>query len=178
MLSQTAEYALRAAVHLGRSFGSPQTTRQIADATRVPAGYLSKILQLLNRAGLVESQRGLHGGFTLGRPPTDVTVYDVLQAVDPMRRIDACPLGLTHTSKAAAEDVRGLCSLHQRLDDAMATIERAFRDASIADVLDDDDVAGPLCNDRCSTDCANTRRLPTKPNVSPNTNQQRRSNDT
>ena len=64
MISQTAEYALRAIVYLaGQEL--PQTTQQIAATTRVPAGYLSKVLQALARGGLVHSQRGLHGGFTL-----------------------------------------------------------------------------------------------------------------
>ena len=51
MFSQTAEYALRAVACLARESGGAMTTRQIADAVRVPAGYLSKILQALARGG-------------------------------------------------------------------------------------------------------------------------------
>jgi Rrf2 family protein len=60
----------------------------------VPAGYLSKVLQSLGRAQLVNSQRGLHGGFTLARAPSELTVWEVIQAVDPLQRIRSCPLGL------------------------------------------------------------------------------------
>ena len=56
----------------------------IAETTRVPIGYLAKILQGLARHGLIVSQRGLHGGFTLLRSPSDLCLYDVVQAIDPI----------------------------------------------------------------------------------------------
>ncbi len=130
MISQTAEYALRAVVDLAYHHGKSRTTKQIATATKVPTGYLAKVLQDLNRQGIVESQRGLHGGMTLSRRPESITVFDVFQAVDPLRRIRSCPLGLAaHASQ--------LCLLHQKLDDALATVERAFRSTTIADVTAD-----------------------------------------
>ena len=63
MISQTAEYALRAVVFLSMNVDAAFTTQQIAVATKVPAAYLSKVMQSLVRAGLVRSQRGLGGGF-------------------------------------------------------------------------------------------------------------------
>jgi Rrf2 family protein len=127
VISQTAEYALRAVVDLAYNFGQPRTTQQIAQGTRVPTGYLAKILQDLAKAGLVRSQRGPHGGFALAHDPSTLTVFDVLRAVDPPRRILTCPLGL-------AAHAQRLCPLHKKLDDAMAATERAFRKTTIADV--------------------------------------------
>ena len=63
-LTQTAEYALRAVIWLAQNPGSPQTTSRIADATHVPASYLPKVLQPLVRAGLLNGQRGIGGGYT------------------------------------------------------------------------------------------------------------------
>jgi Rrf2 family transcriptional regulator, nitric oxide-sensitive transcriptional repressor len=127
LISNTTEYALRAIVDLAYHFGESRTTQQIADATKVPAGYLAKILKDLSRHNLVRSQRGLHGGFSLDRDPNHMTVYDVIAAVDPPKRILTCPLNLeAHKSH--------LCPLHQRLDDAMAAAERAFRNTTISDV--------------------------------------------
>src|SRR3954470_11607335 len=115
MFSQTAEYALRVIVFLGTLRGAPATTKQIAAATRVPEGYLAKILQSLGRAGLVQSQRGLHGGSVLARDPAEVTIYDVVTASSPLPRIRTCPLGLpSHGTK--------LCAVHRRLDDALAMV--------------------------------------------------------
>jgi Rrf2 family protein len=142
MFSQTAEYALRAIVHLAAKSGSAQTTQQIAEATRVPTGYLSKVMQALARAGLVNSQRGLHGGFTLAIEPARLTVFDVIQAVDPIRRIRSCPLGLPgHVN---------LCPLHRRLDQAIRMLEEALRGSTIAELLAEPDarkgIPVPLCS--------------------------------
>ena len=137
MFSQTAEYALRVIVFIGTLRGEPATTKQIAAATRVPEGYLSKILQSLSRAGLVQSQRGLHGGSVLARDPADMTIYDVVTAISPLPRILTCPLDLpSHGSK--------LCPVHRRLDDAVAMVEKVFRESSIADLLAEPSATIPL----------------------------------
>jgi Rrf2 family transcriptional regulator, nitric oxide-sensitive transcriptional repressor len=138
MLSQTAEYALRAVVYLAYNEGQPQTTEQIAQGTQVPVGYLSKVLQSLSRAGITTSQRGLGGGSRLARPSTDISVYDVIEVSDPVRRLDTCPLGIT--SHGA-----NLCPLHRRLDDAAALMEKAFRETSIAEMLEEPTMSKPLC---------------------------------
>ena len=130
MISQTAEYALRAVVHLAAEDETmSQTVEQIAAGTRVPAGYLSKVLQSLSRAGLISSQRGLGGGFRLVKTAKEISVLEVIRAVDPIQRILTCPLGL------AAHGTR-LCPLHKRLDDAVAMIEEVFGAATIAEMLD------------------------------------------
>jgi Rrf2 family transcriptional regulator, nitric oxide-sensitive transcriptional repressor len=126
MFSQTAEYALRAIVYLAGPHEAPCTTREIAKITRVPSGYLAKVMQSLHRGGLVTAQRGLHGGFALARPADEITALDVMQAVDPLKRIEHCPLGLKghHT----------LCPLHRRLDSAVALVEDALRNSTIAEL--------------------------------------------
>ena len=63
MLSQTVEYSLRAIVWLASHPDDPQTNQQIANATLVPAGYLSKVMQSLGRGGLVTAQRGKRGAY-------------------------------------------------------------------------------------------------------------------
>ena len=137
MLSQTTEYALRVVAHLASVEGAA-TTHQIAVATRVPEGYLAKVLQGLSRAGLVSSQRGLHGGSVLARPPADITLYDVVQAIDPMRRITTCPLGSkSHGTR--------LCAVHRRLDDAMDAAEKVFNASTLADMLAEPSPSKPLC---------------------------------
>jgi Rrf2 family protein len=138
MLSQTVEYALRVVVFLASRRGEPAVTRQIAQATQVPEGYLSKVLQGLSRAGLVRSQRGLHGGSVLGVLPEKLTVYDVIQSVDPIKRITTCPLAISSHGT-------NLCPLHRRLDNAMGLVEAAFRKTSISDLLAEAGASTPLC---------------------------------
>ena len=138
MLSRTVEYALRAVVHLAQRSPVPQTTQQIAEATVVPPAYLSKVLQVLSRGGIVRSQRGVGGGIALVKSPQQVTILDVFNAVEPLERITSCPVGLE------AHGVR-LCTLHRRLDDAMAMVENAFRTTTLAEILDEPNPSQPLC---------------------------------
>jgi Rrf2 family protein len=127
MISQTAEYALRAVVYLAEKNDAPQTTLQIAEVTRVPSGYLAKVMQTLGRAGIVRARRGVHGGFTLAVGPSELTVLDVVQAVDPVQRIENCPLGIP--------EHKSLCPLHARLDDTAAMVEKALGASTIAEML-------------------------------------------
>ncbi|HSV13164.1 MAG TPA: Rrf2 family transcriptional regulator [Tepidisphaeraceae bacterium] len=129
MFSQTAEYALRIVVYLASLDGeAPATIAEIATATRTPPGYLAKVLRQLARANLIHSQRGPHGGSVLARDAGHITVYDVVQAVDPIQRITTCPLGIR------AHGVK-LCPLHLRLDSAIAMVERAFKDSPISELI-------------------------------------------
>jgi Rrf2 family nitric oxide-sensitive transcriptional repressor len=137
MFSQTVEYALRAIVYLA-GHEEARTTQQISDVTKVPTAYLAKVLQNLNRAGLVRSQRGLHGGFLQGKPSAELTIWEVVQAVEPIRRIKTCPLDLeSHKTR--------LCPLHKKLDDALALVEKAFRETTIANILAEPTTSKPLC---------------------------------
>jgi Rrf2 family protein len=138
VLSQKVEYALRAAVHLASEAPHGRTTDQIAEATQVPRAYLAKVLQALTRRGIVQSQRGLGGGMTLTRPAGQLTILDVVNAVDPICRIRTCPLGL------ASHGAR-LCPLHRRVDNALAMVEDAFASTTLADVLADPSQSVPLC---------------------------------
>lgn len=137
MIPKTAEYALRAVVMLAREPQRACSADQIAHVTRVPRRYTHKVLQALVRAELVRSQSGPGGGYTLVRPPQELSLLDVIGAVEPIPRIRHCPLGLkSHTS---------LCPLHRELDEACAATERAFARVTIAQLLDQPDAAPPLC---------------------------------
>lgn len=137
MFSQTVEYALRAVVHLAGDT-KPRTTDDIAEATYVPRAYLSKVLQSLARGKIVRSQRGIGGGVSLAIPPEKLTVLAVVNAVEPLRRIRTCPLGLS------AHGVN-LCPLHRRMDDALAHVEKALGGSTIADILAEPTKSKPLC---------------------------------
>lgn len=139
MFSQTVEYALRAVVHLAAESPHPRTTQQIADATKVPRAYLSKVLQNLGRAGIVGSQRGIGGGIALVKSPKELTILEVVNAVEPIERIKTCPLEL------ASHGVR-LCPLHRRMDNALATVEKAFASTTLAEVLAEPTQSVPLCD--------------------------------
>jgi Rrf2 family protein len=138
LFSQTVEYALRAVIHLANEAPAGRTTDQIAEATLVPRAYLSKVLQALARGGIVRSQRGLGGGMMLAKTPEEMTILEVVNAVDPIRRIRTCPLGI------AAHGVH-LCPLHRRVDNALASVENAFANSTLAEILAEPSTSVPLC---------------------------------
>lgn len=138
LLSQTVEYALRAATYLATSPDEPRTVDQIAEATLVPVAYLAKVMQALVRGGIVSSRRGVGGGFMLVRSPRELRILEIVQAVDPIQRITTCPLGL-------ASHGTNLCPLHRRLDNALAAMEDAFSTTTLAEVLAEPSSSVPLC---------------------------------
>ncbi len=138
MISLTAEYALRAIVWIAGRPDAAMGTRDIAEATQVPVGYMSKVLQALARTHLVRSRSGRSGGFVLGRSPDEISVLDVVRAVDPFERIDRCPVG-------HREHKGELCPLHRRLDHAVAMVERAFAASTIAELVAEATDPSPLC---------------------------------
>jgi DNA-binding IscR family transcriptional regulator len=89
---------------------------------------------------MVASQRGLGGGFVLIRSLDDLTVLDVINAVDPLERIKHCPLAL------AAHRTQ-LCSLHKRLDEGIAMIEALFGGTTIGELLTQSNPSRGLCEE-------------------------------
>lgn len=138
MFSATVEYALRAMVVLADHNGTPRTAVQIADISQVPADYLLKVMQPLTRARLVIGQRGKHGGFTLAKPPSEVSILDIVNAVEPIRRIESCPLRISAHGTA-------LCPLHRKLDNAMAHVEESLRGTTLAHLVSEPTPMKPLC---------------------------------
>jgi len=129
LFSSTAEYALRAVVYLATNRGGLSSSQAIAAGTQVPPKYISKVLKDLVEAKVVTSRRGPNGGFVLAREPDRISVLDVVNAVDPIRRIETCPLGIPSHG-------RNLCRLHRKLDDTIALVEETLRSALITDMTD------------------------------------------
>jgi Rrf2 family protein len=122
MFSQTVEYALRAMVQLAVDAPAASTTKDIAAKTKVPSAYLAKVLQSMRRAALIHSRRGVGGGVTLARAPKDVSLLDVIDAVEPLQRAR----GKARTKPSP---------LQQTLDEALTQIRETFASVSLADML-------------------------------------------
>ena len=83
-ISAKADYAVRATIELARAHGGDRPTKgeAMAQAQEIPLKFLENILADLRHAGLVRSQRGADGGYWLNRDPSEVTVADIIRAVD------------------------------------------------------------------------------------------------
>lgn len=126
MFSTTSEYALRAMTYLAGEKESANSEK-ISFHTQIPKPFLSKILRDLVVAGLIRGQRGPNGGFTLSKAATEISILDVINAVDPLKRIETCPLGLPEHTK--------LCPLHSELDAAIAHVECSLGTTYLASLI-------------------------------------------
>ena len=138
MLSQTAEYALRAMSCLAVHPDAHHTAASLAEQTQVPADYLSKVLQHLSSAGLIKGRRGVGGGYTLSREPGEINLLQVIDAVSPLQRIRTCPLGLSSHGE-------NLCPLHRTMDSAIAQMQELFSSKTLGDLLNEPGANLPLC---------------------------------
>ena len=83
LFSTRAEYGVRLMVELGRhEDGAPVALSTVAETERLPLSYLEHLVAKLRKAGLVESQRGAHGGYHLGRPADEIEMLEVVQALE------------------------------------------------------------------------------------------------
>lgn len=140
MLNQSAEYALRAVVHLATLPQDQQESAgDISERTKVPIPYLQKVLRTLTRTGVLHAKRGMGGGFSLAKASDEITVLEILAAFDSSpQRIESCPLGIKgHTH---------LCPLHTLIDEQVANAERVFAQTTIKDILDTKSDVRPLCD--------------------------------
>lgn len=130
MLSQTAEYALRALVLLAeRPTGAPAKVGDLADALDIPQNYLSKTLHALSRSGVVTSSRGKGGGFALGRPAAQITLFDV---VDPFDRLGTRPTCLMGQGECSETDA---CAAHHTWKLVSAKVQAFFQQTTVADLV-------------------------------------------
>jgi Rrf2 family protein len=132
MLSQTAEYALRATLYLARQpHGRPVTAEVIALALGAPANYLAKTLNAMARAGILTGLRGPTGGFRLVRDPAVLTVAEIAGTFDEPVARPMCLLGGRPCSSAHP------CEAHVRWTAVTDAMREPLNTTTVADLLSD-----------------------------------------
>ena len=90
-ITRQADYALRAMLYLARiPENQKAATSQIADEQRIPPSFLAKIVSQLSIAGLIHTSRGARGGVSLARTSTEISVLEVIEAIDGPISLNAC----------------------------------------------------------------------------------------
>ncbi len=100
-ITRQADYALRAVIFLSRLDSDQKaSTSAIAEEQKIPPSFLAKIVSQLSLAGLIQTSRGARGGVSLARPPAEISVLDVIEAIDGPVMLnecagnpDSCPFG-------------------------------------------------------------------------------------
>jgi Rrf2 family protein len=128
-LSQTTGYAIQALSCLNDSACACQRTAEIARCARVPKPYLAKIVQALVRRGIVRSRRGLGGGVTLARPPEQISLLEIVEAVEGPDWLGECLLNLSECS--TSQD----CPTYAFWQRVRAEIIAELRNTTLASVI-------------------------------------------
>jgi Rrf2 family protein len=123
-LSKKADYGLIALKHLAQHSEESISAREIAAEYRIPGELLAKILQRLVRKGLLVSQHGIRGGYVLARDPSQISIVDVVEALDG-------PIGITPCERGSSCDQLDLCSVRDPLMKLKAKVVRVLGDTSI-----------------------------------------------
>ena len=93
-ITRQADYAVRAVLYLARlGPGQKAATSQIAEEQDIPLSFLAKIIAQLSVAGLLQTMRGARGGVTLARPPEEITLLEVVEAIDGPIMLNECVNG-------------------------------------------------------------------------------------
>lgn len=136
MMSKTGVHAVRAMVALAQlPAGEFAGAARVAEQIDAPQSYLGKLLQTLARAGLVQSQRGLGGGFALSREPQQISVYDVVEPIESVARWSGCVLGHEGCSDAAP------CAMHPAWKRVRQGYLDMLRRTTLADLVRQGEVA-------------------------------------
>lgn len=133
-LSKKADYALMAMKHLAEhaDHGSC-SAKDVAEAYAIPPEALAKILQRLARAGLLHSQHGMNGGYTLARPAHEISAYEVIRVIDG-------PLFITSCITVRGEcDQTERCTIREPLRKVNQSIEEVLKKIRIADMAESTD---------------------------------------
>jgi len=136
-LSDGVEWGLHCAVVLGfLPSGAALPTARLAEYHGVPAAYLAKHLQAMSRAGIVEATQGPHGGYRLARPPAEVTLLDVVEAIDGRESAFRCS-EIRRRGPAArpAREYRLPCMIHAAMDRADEAWRTELRAVSVGDLM-------------------------------------------
>lgn len=131
-INQATDYGFRAVLYLAEQpSGALVEAQVIARDVVIPMRFLLKIMPSLIKAGIVKSQRGVGGGYALARKPEDITLLDILEAIEGPVYINRCLLDADLCTRQAAPE----CKVHQALGHIQDNLNSDFRRYTIADLI-------------------------------------------
>ena len=128
-LTRGGEYGIRGVLYLARhNDGKVSMLSAIAKAQDVPPRFLAKIFQALAKAGVVKSHRGAKGGFSLARPASEITIKDVIEAIEGPIYLNVCLVGHGECSRDK------ICPVHAVWEEAQEKMMSVLGGANFADL--------------------------------------------
>ena len=125
LVTRETDYAVRCVLYLAREKDLVANVTEIAQAMHIPKTFLAKILQRLIRSGIVGSLRGMHGGFKLAKKPADISLLDILEAIQGPSGINVCAVDSKKCNMSSA------CTVHPVWVDIRKEVESRLKKETI-----------------------------------------------
>lgn len=148
-LSKMADYGIVLLTYVAQGYG-PQgevsTARGLAEKSGLPLPTVSKVLKSLSRYGLLVAQRGKHGGYTLARAPEEISVVDMIKAVEG-------PIALTECSTHAPSlcELEGTCPVRSNWSRITSVVQGALQNLTLADMATPNGCGSPSTTSRSTS---------------------------
>lgn len=128
MLSNTSKYAIRAVIYLALNGNKDSKIgiKQISKDLEIPTPFLGKILQSLAKHKLLASTKGPHGGFSLGKNASDISLMDIVEIIDGLDSFNMCVLGLN-----SCTNNEGNCPIHSNYASIRTQLKDLFETENI-----------------------------------------------
>lgn len=125
-MNQATDYAFRMVLHMCLlPYGTKITGGELAKAQSIPDRFLLKIMRNLIQSGIMQSFRGVDGGFALAKRPADITLYDVVYAVEGSSYIQRC----LYDSESCSRGCHGHCAIQERFASIQAKMIQEMKAA-------------------------------------------------
>jgi Rrf2 family protein len=132
-INQATDYGFRAILYLaGQTKGKVVEAQAIAQSQSIPMRFLLKIMPSLIKAGIVRSQRGVGGGYILAREPEEITLLDVIEAIEGPFHLNRCLIDESFCSKNGPPH----CKVHQALEGIQQRLIHDFQSYTFAELME------------------------------------------
>lgn len=138
MLNQSSLHAIRAMAHLAAAEDQWVRAKDLAESAEVPFHYLAKLLGQLVRAGMLEATRGKHGGYRLRKRPAEITLFDVVDTIEPLAGPRQCLLVRREC------DPENGCLIHDKWGAVIFPVYEFLKDTTVADIQLDEEMLASL----------------------------------
>ena len=129
LITREADYAVRCVLYLAQKPDQRIIVNEIAERMHIPKHYLAKILQRLVREGIVESIRGIKGGYRLLRSPKQITLLDIIGTIQGSVPVNVCAIDKRRCQMSLA------CSVHPIWVEIRRNIEKRLKQETIARLM-------------------------------------------
>jgi Rrf2 family protein len=125
LVTRKTDYAVRCVLYLARDKDQVSNVTEVSKAMHIPKSFLAKIFQKLVRAGMVESIRGMNGGFRLAKKPSEISLLDIMAAIQGPAAINLCAVDSRKCRRSST------CSVHPVWVELRRDVNRKLQEQTI-----------------------------------------------